>query len=420
MTPGGRTDTRVAIGRSRIAQDIVVMTTHDIGRHLGCYGRGTTSPNLDAFAASALRFDQAFCTAPQCSPSRASLASGRYPHNNGVMGLAHRGFDWELDPPSQHIAHILGDNGFETHLFGSQHVSLHPERLGFAAHHHDADALGSLLRTDRRLYLEINFEETHRPYPNVTGDPPPGLQIPAYLPDGPEAPAEFAALNEGIRRMDEAAGRVLTLLEEAGRADDAVVVFTTDHGVAMPRAKCTLYDPGIEVVLLLRWPRGNQRGVRGEMVSNIDVLPTLLEAAGVPIPDGVEGRSLLEPGGRDAIFAEKTFHSYYDPMRCVRTHRHKLIRNFETAFAVEVPGDIQAGPIFRADPTRYSKDRPDTVELYDLEADPLELRNLAGQKEVADVERDLSARLSTWMRETDDPLLDGPVSSPRYRMAMEG
>ena len=156
------------------------------------------------------------------------------------------------------------------------------------------------------------------------------------------------------------------------------------------------------------------------MVSNIDVLPTLFEAAGLEIPAGVQGRSLFgNTAGRDAIFAEKTFHSYYDPMRGIRTRTHKLIRNFEAAFAVEVPGDIQAGATFRADPTRYSTDRPAVVELYDLETDPLEHHNLAGGTGVRDVERDLSERLWAWMRETDDPLLKGPVDSPRYRLAME-
>jgi arylsulfatase A-like enzyme len=140
----------------------------------------------------------------------------------------------------------------------------------------------------------------------------------------------------------------------------------------------------------------------------------------VAIPAGVQGRSLLGDGaGREAIFAEKTFHSYYDPMRCIRTRTHKLIRNFETAFAVEVPGDIQAGATFRADPSRYSTDRPNVVELYDLIEDPLEMNNLAGSSDARDIERELSERLWEWMRETDDPLLNGPVASPRYRLAME-
>ena len=403
-----------------IAHDVLVITTHDIGRHLQCYGvRSVASPNLDLLAARGVRFDQAFATAPQCSPSRASLATGRYPHNNGVMGLAHHGFDWELSPDASHAAAIFGGAGFATHLFGSQHVSLHPERLGFDEVHPTAAADQVLTSEprDRRLYLEINFDETHRPYPPA-GPPPADLMIPGYLPAGPEAAAEITAMQNAIARMDEAAGRVLAALDRSGRAGDAIVVFTTDHGLAMPRAKCTLYDPGLEVALIVHWPGGFEGGgVRSGLVSNIDVLPALLDASGVAAPPGVQGQSLLE--SREAIFAEKTFHSYYDPMRCIRTGRHKFIRNFETAFAVEVPADIQAGPIFRKYASRYSTDRPAVVELYDLEADPLEQRNLAGAPEIASIEQELSNRLWTWMRGTDDPLLKGSISSPRYRKAME-
>jgi arylsulfatase A-like enzyme len=121
---------------------------------------------------------------------------------------------------------------------------------------------------------------------------------------------------------------------------------------------------------------------------------------------------------RDAVFAEKTFHSYYDPMRCIRTRTHKHIRNFESAFRVEVPGDIQLGAVFRADPGRYSTDRPAITELYDLAADPLEQHNLSGSVEGSGVEKELEEALWQWMSETDDPLLKGPVSSPRYRAAM--
>jgi len=425
VTSGGATATRDAIGRSPIAKDVVLITTHDIGRHLHCYGNRTVrSPQVDALAASGVLFTRAFCTAPQCSPSRASLASGRYPHNNGVMGLAHHGFDWELAVP--HAASLFEAAGFEAHLFGGQHVSLHPETLGFSAVHGDASGevvaqqVEELLERshDKRLYVEINLAETHRPYPQPPPDPL--VDVPRFLEDTPEARDELAALQAAIETMDVAAGRVLAALERAGRADNALVVFTTDHGLAMPRAKCTLYDPGIEVALIARWPRGGLHGVRDDLVSNIDVLPTLLEAAGLEIPPEVQGHSLLDGDGqREVVFAEKTFHSYYDPMRAIRTHRYKFIRNFETAFRVEVPGDIQTGPIFRADPARYSTDRPAVVELYDMEEDPLEQHNLAGSEAVKEVEAELSERLWAWMRETDDPLLNGPVASPRYRLAMQ-
>jgi N-sulfoglucosamine sulfohydrolase len=394
------------------------MTTHDIGRHLHCYGRvSVVSPNLDGLAREGVRFARAFATAPQCSPSRASLATGMYPHSNGVMGLAHRGFDWELTVP--HAAAVFAAHGFESHLFVGQHVSAHPERLGFDQIH-PTDVLEEVLAASqgKRLYLEINFDQTHRPYPPA-GKPLPGLELPAYLPNIPKAVDEMTAVEQTIASMDAAAGRFLAKLDAAGRARDAFVVFTTDHGLAMPRAKCTLYDPGIEVALIARWPAGGIEGGRvdEQMVSNIDILPALLEAAGLPKPDGLRGESLSN--GRGVIFAEKTFHSYYDPMRCVRTQRHKLIRNFEQSFAVEVPGDVQAGSIFREDPTRYSRDRPSMVELYDLDADPLETQNLAGRPEVAAIEEELHDLLWRWMRETRDPLLDGPIPSPYYRSAMD-
>lgn len=426
------------------AVDIVVMTCHDLGRHLHCYDvESVVSPNLDSLAARGIRFDQAFATAPQCSPSRASLATGLYPHTTGVMGLAHRGFDWDLAPSATHAAAMFAGLGFETHLFGLQHVSMHPDRLGFEHIHspgnEHGDATGrtvaaeveQFLESDpggRQLYMEINFEESHRPYDfgGVGAPRSDGLVIPAYLPPGPEAAAELTALQGTIREMDSAVGRILAALDRAGRAERSLVVFTTDHGLAMPRAKCTLYDSGLEIALIIFWPSGGIGSgvVRPELVSNIDVLPTLLEASGADMPAGIQGRSFLPLlrgetyTPRDAIFAEKTFHSYYDPMRCIRTRQYKYICNFENAFAVEVPGDIQQGAIFRADPSRYSTDRKDVIEVYDLDADPLEERNLAGGPSIEAVEQRLSAELWSWMRETYDPLLNGPISSPRYRLAM--
>lgn len=420
-------------------RDVVLLTCHDIGRHLHCYGVDTvSSPHLDALAAKGAMFTRAFATAPQCSPSRASLATGLYPHNNGVMGLAHAGFDWTLSDDVPHAAALFREQGFEAHLFGNQHVSLRPERLGFheihAPGHAQGNATGMTVApaVERfleaheagRLFIEVNLDDTHRPYP-VDGEKDGARPaIPPYLPEGPAADEELRAAQEAIEEMDAAVGRVLDALERSGRAGDALVVFTTDHGLAMPRAKCTLYDAGIEVALIMRLG-GAGPLVRDELVSNIDILPTLLDAAGAAPPAHIQGRSLLPLlraeayDARRAIFAEKTFHSYYDPMRCIRTATHKYIRNFETAFAVEVPGDIQLGAVFRSDPGRYSTDRRAIAELYDLEADPVEQHNLAGTERADAVERELSSALWDWMRETDDPLLRGPVSSPRYRAAMQ-
>jgi arylsulfatase A-like enzyme len=217
-------------------------------------------------------------------------------------------------------------------------------------------------------------------------------------------------------------------LPKAFARETTLVTFMADHGLAMPRAKCTLYDPGIEVALIMRSPRGEITGGRvyPQLVGNVDVLPTLLAAAGVPIPERVQGRSFLrlvrgEPYvPRTAVYAEKTFHSYYDPMRAVRTERFKYIRNFETAFEVEVPADVELGAIFRSHVELYHNGQHPPAELYELEVDPLEQTNVAGDPRYAGVAFRLDLQLWTWMEDTQDPLLQGPVVSPAYRQARRG
>lgn len=427
---------------------ILLMTCHDIGRHLGCYGIETVqTPNLDDLAASGVRFTHAFTVAPSCSPSRAALATGRYPHSNGVMGLAHPPFGWGLAPGERHLAQMLGDVGYETHLFGHQHVSPRVDRLGFQ-HLHGFDRIGgchekawgsNVVRrlhellgsplTGSPLYLEINLEEPHRPYAQGGAEPDRsnGVYVPPYLPDEPAAYQELADLQGAIRQADRAVGEIWRSLRDAGLDRNLLAIFIADHGLAMPRAKCTLYDPGIEIAFLVRWPEGGLDGgtVISDLVSNVDVVPTLLQALDVPIPAPMQGRSVLrqmrgeQRGGRTEVHAEKTFHTYYDPMRAIRTERFKYIRNFETASAVEVPADVQAGAIFRSRPQAYVGAEHQPIELYDLERDPWEQHNVAGDTAYREVESDLENRLWRWMAETGDPLLTGPVTSPSARRAWE-
>jgi N-sulfoglucosamine sulfohydrolase len=225
--------------------------------------------------------------------------------------------------------------------------------------------------------------------------------------------------------MDAAVGRILTALEALRLEQNTWVIFTADHGIAMPRAKGTLYDPGIEIALLMRWPEAILTGGDAvtELLSNVDVVPTMLEGLGLPLPDNLQGRSFwpLLAGGdyvpRTEIFAEKTFHTYYEPMRCIRTDAHKYIVNFEVSTAVDVPADVRQAPTYPLMSKELDRVR-DHVELYDLREDPLERSNLAGRAEVAEPEESLRRRLLEWMRETQDPLLDGPVASPYYHEAL--
>src|SRR5262249_19696231 len=174
-----------------------------------------------------------------------------------------------------------------------------------------------------------------------------------------------------------------------GSQDRTWVIFATDHGIAMPRAKATLYDPGLETALLMRWPDGGLAAGRrlDTMVSNVDVTPTVLEGLGLPIPGELQGRSFwpLLRGERFAargeIFAEKTYHTHYEPMRGVRTATHKLIVNLEVDQAVDVPADVQLSPIYPLMISDFAHVRS-TVELYDLASDPLKFTNLAAQPEL--------------------------------------
>jgi N-sulfoglucosamine sulfohydrolase len=284
----------------------------------------------------------------------------------------------------------------------------------------------SLLRSIRRpFYLEVGFEEPHRPYDfgGATPDMSLGVNVPGYLMDTPETRADMAAFQGAIRQMDRGVGRILAVLDEVGLADSTLVVFATDHGAAMPRAKCTLYDPGIEVATIMRLPSIPARVV-SDMVSNVDVTPTLLEALDLPLPGNLEGRSLMPLLRGEAhspsreVFAEKTFHTAYEPMRAIRTKRHKLIVNFEVGLRFDVSGDILPSPSFPPMIPAMLGTRPH-LELYDLEEDRWEQHNLADSPSHAELLRDLRARLRHWMEATNDPLLSGPVKSPHWREAVE-
>jgi N-sulfoglucosamine sulfohydrolase len=280
---------------------------------------------------------------------------------------------------------------------------------------------------DRPLYMETNFFEPHRPfdYGGVAPDREKGLQIPAWLPDNQAVREELAGLQGAIRKADAGVGRLLAAVEQAGLAENTWVVFTADHGLALPRAKTTLYDAGIETALLMRWPAGGITGGRvyPELISNVDILPTLLEVAGVPAPANVQGRSFLpllqgRPcTPRTAVFAEKTYHELYDPQRCIRTDRHKLIAHFEVASRAYASTDITDGLTYKTMANDLAKERS-MLELYDLQQDPAEQQNLAHDAANAALVADLGRQLRAWMHETQDPLLAGPIPSPFYHQAI--
>lgn len=420
---------------------LVMIDCHDLGRHLGCYGWQTVhSPNLDRLAARGVRFANSFCAAPQCSPSRAALYTGRYPHATGMLGLAHAPFSWRLNDDEIHLAAYMQRAGYETVLVGGQHVTRgDPEsirQLGFEQVYMTTDA-NEIARTataflqqshERPFFLNLGFFETHRDetggFRRWSPDEAQGVEVPDYLPDTAEARQEFAALQGAVKQLDNAVGAVLSALEAHNLLQDTWVIFTTDHGIAMPRAKCTMYDPGIATTLLmLSQPFGLIGGrVIEDLVSHVDLVPTLLDALDIQPPNTLHGRSywpLLQSQPyqpREYIFAEKTYHTAYEPQRAIRSTRFKFIANLEVDIT-NVAADIQHSPIYPQMIDALTQERP-PLELYDLEADPLEQRNLADDAAYASVKRDLTAALHQWMQDTADPLLAGPVASPYYHDAM--
>ncbi|MBO0890832.1 MAG: sulfatase [Acidothermales bacterium] len=415
--------------------NVVIVHWHDVGRHLGAYGAASApSPVVDRLAGDGIRFDRAYATAPLCSPSRGSIFTGLHPQAHGLLGLAHHG--WRYADGVRTLPVLLAPHGWRTALAGMQHESTDARTLGFGellaqdcGSRCDpvADAAAAWLRDAARrttpFLLSVGFNEVHRPYDEYPPDDPAAVDVPPYLPDNPWTRADLAAFQGAIRRADAATGRVLDTLDVTGLADDTWVIVTTDHGIAFPRAKSTLYDTGIGVALVMRPPRTwpAARAATERLYSHVDLVPTVLDALGLPVPGGLHGVShapLLHgrdvPPPRDAVFAGKTYHDVYDPMRCIRTDRHALIRSFEERPVLTLPLDVAASPTARGYGSEWLRHRP-PVELYDLADDPSEEHDRADDPALASVRDDLVERLTRWQLDTADPLLDGPVPRPAPR-----
>jgi len=418
--------------------NLLIIDCHDLGQHLGSYGWSTSpTQHIDHLAARGIRFENHFATAPQCSPSRSGIYTGRYPHANGILGLAHDPFNWRFHPDEKHLATLLKNAGYHTALIGIQHVTGHDLKLISELGYQDIQILiepkevakgvkNYLSKSSQEpFFLKIGFFYPHRDHNGRFKQAPPdkslGVEAPAYLPQTQETRDEMAEFQGVIAEMDRAVGEIWSTLEETGLLENTWVIFTTDHGIAMPRAKCTLYDPGIETALIMYSEPFNLRGgkVYQDLISNVDLVPTILDMLEIEAPSNIQGKSfanLIQEKDyvhREEIFAEKTFHTAYEPQRAIRTKRFKLIWNLEAGI-MNVPGDIMHSPIYPQMIDQITQELP-YFELYDLENDALEKNNLIENPEYQSVRKDLTQRLLKWMQETDDPLLKGAITSPFYQ-----
>lgn len=414
--------------------NILYLHSHDTGRYIQPYGYAVSTPNLQTLAEQGVLFRQSFCANPTCSPSRASLLTGMVPHNNGMTGLAHRG--WRLNDYNQHILHTLRKAGYYSALFGTQHIISHDQvdQIGYdlvkpegSTAERTQAAIDFLSNSPPEpFFVSLGYFETHRPFD--TPDPAAGgivenprfARPPAILPDTPQTRQDIAEFNTSLRALDDCYGRVLRAIDEAGLAENTLVICTTDHGIPFPGMKCTLTDHGIGVLLILRGPEDLSGGkVINSLVSHLDIFPTICDLLDLEFPEWLQGKSLLPllRGQVEKIhvevFAEVNYHAAYEPQRAIRTERYKYIRCFDgreapvLANCDDSPSKtawLQAGWQDRSQPQEY---------LFDLAFDPMEQCNLALNANMQDILLKMRSRLKKWMKRTNDPLLTGPVPAPR-------
>ena len=417
--------------------NIVYIHTHDSGRYFEPYGYPVKTPNIMKLAKESVTFRQAFSTAPTCSPSRAGLLTGMSPHSCGMLGLAHRGFS--LYDYNFHIVNQLNKNGYETVLSGIQHVASGKEQIGYsrilgnssfemskdfnfdtvAYDESNAAAAVDYIRHSKSkntpFFLSFGMFNTHRIFPPVNKNINPDYIRPPFpVQDTKENREDFARFLSSIITVDACTGLVLSAVKEAGIENKTIIIFTTDHGIAFPEMKCTLYDTGIGVALILKYPGNPMAGrVVDELVSQLDLYPTICDLIGIEKPERLQGVSLLpllnskKNTVRDEIFAEVTYHAAYEPMRCIRTKRHKLIKRFNDRLSVvgsSIDDCIAKSLLVNSG---YLDKPHDREMLFDLYLDSVERVNMIGDPGYLEIYNDLSKRLANWMESTDDPLLSG-------------
>ncbi len=424
--------------------NILLIVSEDNGPELGCYGDPfVKTPVLDELAEEGVRFQNAYVPQAGCSQSRAALLTGLYPHQNGQIGLATWKFRmYREDTPN--IVRSLKQAGYRTGIIGKLHInpaSAFPfdmqkipsanfsrKKLGdYARHAEDFFNAGGT-----PFFLSVNYPDAHRPFIKqarglptepLTGDDVKPL---AYFGlDTPQLRSDTADYYNCMNRLDSLIGDVLEALDRSGKADETLVIYLGDHGADLLRGKRTSYEGGVRVPLVIRW-RGKARAkqVRSEFVSTLDLMPTLLTIANAERVANLPGLSLLPllrgetTQWRRYLFTEFHLHSAHNfyPQRTVRNARYKLIHNLmpgETnpghdftlkRFFADLPKTIDAAPAHIRSAYHGMKTPPE-YELFDLQADPYEFRNLADGEEHAVTFAELKTQLTDWRIRTNDPLL---------------
>ena len=431
--------------------NILLIVSEDHGQHFSAYGDTIIkTPYLDQLAKSGFLFKNAYVTESVCSPSRSSILTGLYPHQNGQLGLTTHGFHMVGEIKSVYA--LLKDAGYRTGMIGKLHIrpdSVFP--IGYYPMREPNYNKNSLERyaryageffsvSDEPFFLMINYPDAHWPFlHSVEGRPAKPVSAEEVAPfpyigfDNKRIREYTAGIYNGILRLDECIGELTARLRESGKEENTLIIYLSDHGDEMARGKFDIYEASNKVPFIVNWPAKIKKGVKSDaLISSVDIVPTILDAAGLPRAKNLPGKSMLshfENTGsnfRQYLFTEKNCDQIgmYFPRRSVRDEKFKLIysllsdRENEVALAytknsAKPRKDAVAGSPtleeLKSAPKNIQKlyqdwIKPPQIQLYDLENDPWELNDLSSSPEFAAVKQRLLKALFDWQQETNDPL----------------
>ena len=436
--------------------NILLVVSEDNGPELGCYGEPyVQTPVLDRLAAEGTRFERAYVPQAGCSQSRAALLTGLYPHQNGQIGLA----TWKFglyEAQTANLVRSLKQSGYRTGIIGKLHInpaSAFPfDFKAIPSANFGRKQLGEYAREaskfftagEEPFFLSVNVPDAHRPFTTqVDGIPANPLRAEDVKPlayfglDSHDLREQTANYYNCMARLDAMVGDLLKALDDSGKRDDTLIVYLGDHGADLLRGKRTSYEGGLRIPLILAGAGIDKPQVRSELVSTLDLMPTLLEIANAEPVSGLPGHSLTpllmgkNVAWRQYLHTEfhtHSAHNYY-PQRTVRDERYKLIQNLmpneinpgyavtNERFFQNLEAVITAAPeAVRGAYRRMQK--PPEFELYDLKADPNEWVNLAQKPEHTNTRARLQKELQRWRQATNDPLLN-PRNVSRLKAEME-
>lgn len=425
---------------------LILMTDNHSWNHVGSYGdQVVKTPNIDAIALEGLQFENAFCAAPSCSPARAAMLTGQ-----DIWRLGEGANLWGGFPKEKVYTEMMAESGYHVGIEGKGWGPGNAKANGW-----ETNPGGERYDSFEEFYNEIekgdpwmywySSRDPHRPFRKngwkKSGIDLNKIEIPSYLPDSDEVRKDIADYYNEIQMFDKEVSSYLALIGEMGQLENTIVIICSDNGWQMPRGLANLYDAGTKIPLIISWP-DNFKGGRKitDFVSLNDFAPTLLEIAGIEIPEGMTAKSLLpilksDKSGR--IESERDFfvmgrerHAYVRqnglgyPGRAIRTDGFLYIRNYEAdrwpAGDPPLYGDVDAHMLHYPCPTKFyileNKDNPDvrpffdlsfakrpSEELYDLSKDPEQLNNVADLPAYAEIKKQLSMKMTDYLVATNDP-----------------